>query len=555
MITENLSTLKIHKLTQAQYDRELETGRIDENALYLTPDEEIDAVRKSGDTMTGYLNFEKSSNNVQYKTSVGVSNNGNTYIPHYTDGTLDNYISLGANGSFASKPWSIESGGTGATTAAAALTNLGLTATAAELNKMDGVTATTAELNYVDGVTSNIQTQLDGKAPTSHASSATTYGVSNASNYGHSKASATTPKANGTAAVGSETSSFARGDHVHPMQVSMHGITTGGTGAAYTATVDGITALTAGVSFIMIPNVVSTSTAPTLNVNSLGAKAIRRMVSNSTTSTSAGYNDSWLAAGKPIRVAYNGTYWIADLTKPSAADVSGTLKVANGGTGATSLTAGSYLVGNGTSAVSLKTPAEVLADIGAAPTGYGLGERAFNAPENDANQITKCGFFRAYVNTPTDDWWTIQQEDLYGDGKYMIQKASCYAYTHVLHAERMVINGSFYEWEWVNPPMTVGVEYRTTERWNGHVVYMKLVSCGLLPNANNKSVDWGAQGSCFPIRWSGAAQVSNSQDYRGLPYDYVDNSIRVGVTNWQIYLTTTSDYSTQEAYVQVWYTK
>jgi hypothetical protein len=42
MITENVSTLKIHKLTQAQYERELEAGRIDENALYLTPDEEID---------------------------------------------------------------------------------------------------------------------------------------------------------------------------------------------------------------------------------------------------------------------------------------------------------------------------------------------------------------------------------------------------------------------------------------------------------------------------------------------------------------------------------
>lgn len=41
MITENLSTLKIHKLTQAQYDRELEAGNIDESALYLTPEEEI----------------------------------------------------------------------------------------------------------------------------------------------------------------------------------------------------------------------------------------------------------------------------------------------------------------------------------------------------------------------------------------------------------------------------------------------------------------------------------------------------------------------------------
>lgn len=43
-----------------------------------------------------------------------------------------------------------------------------ITATAAELNKLDGVTATTTELNYTDGVTSNIQTQLNGKASTSH---------------------------------------------------------------------------------------------------------------------------------------------------------------------------------------------------------------------------------------------------------------------------------------------------------------------------------------------------------------------------------------------------
>ena len=40
MITENLSTLKIHKLTKEQYERELYAGRIDPNALYLTPDEE-----------------------------------------------------------------------------------------------------------------------------------------------------------------------------------------------------------------------------------------------------------------------------------------------------------------------------------------------------------------------------------------------------------------------------------------------------------------------------------------------------------------------------------
>lgn len=42
MIVENISTLKIHKLTQEQYDRELAAGNIDQNAIYLTPDEGID---------------------------------------------------------------------------------------------------------------------------------------------------------------------------------------------------------------------------------------------------------------------------------------------------------------------------------------------------------------------------------------------------------------------------------------------------------------------------------------------------------------------------------
>ena len=42
MKTNNLSTLKIHKLSQAQYDREKAAGNLDQTALYLTPDENQD---------------------------------------------------------------------------------------------------------------------------------------------------------------------------------------------------------------------------------------------------------------------------------------------------------------------------------------------------------------------------------------------------------------------------------------------------------------------------------------------------------------------------------
>ena len=50
MITENLSTLKIHKLSQEQYDRELAAGNIDESAIYLTPDDNSDNVGIEIDT-------------------------------------------------------------------------------------------------------------------------------------------------------------------------------------------------------------------------------------------------------------------------------------------------------------------------------------------------------------------------------------------------------------------------------------------------------------------------------------------------------------------------
>lgn len=51
------------------------------------------------------------------------------------------------------------------------LSSFGITATAAELNKLDGVTTTATQLNYLNTLTSNVQTQLNGKAASSHTHS------------------------------------------------------------------------------------------------------------------------------------------------------------------------------------------------------------------------------------------------------------------------------------------------------------------------------------------------------------------------------------------------
>ena len=118
-------------------------------------------------------------------------------------------------------------------------------------------------------------------------------------------------------------------------EIRMQFIQTAGTGAAYTATVDGIPALSAGASFVMIPHTVSTSTTATLKVNDFNAKTIRLRTSKGTGSTVAPSTAGWLAANKPIRMTYDGTYWIADMVKPDATDLNGTVPIESGGTGGT----------------------------------------------------------------------------------------------------------------------------------------------------------------------------------------------------------------------------
>lgn len=113
-------------------------------------------------------------------------------------------------------------------------------------------------------------------------------------------------------------------------------VTTEGTGAAYTATVPGITALSTGLTITIIPHTVSTQTSPTLNVNGLGAKSIRQLLGGGSASTVAGASTSWLAANKPVTVQYDGAQWRVDFTRADASSLYGTVAVAKGGTGGTS---------------------------------------------------------------------------------------------------------------------------------------------------------------------------------------------------------------------------
>lgn len=81
---------------------------------------------------------------------------------------------------------------------------------------MDGTVSKGSENDYARG--DHRHPTDTTRAPNNHASSATTYGVSSTSNYGHSMATSTVPKALAYfGSLGSETTKFARGDHVHPL--------------------------------------------------------------------------------------------------------------------------------------------------------------------------------------------------------------------------------------------------------------------------------------------------------------------------------------------------
>lgn len=103
-------------------------------------------------------------------------------------------------------------------------------------------------------------------------------------------------------------------------------------GITYTGTIEGVIELTAGMTVLFIPDKTSTSTAPTLDVNGLGAITIKRRLSGTSSTIVSGNTSDWLYANKPQLLMYDGTYWIAvNQDKPMADDLYGIVSVENGG--------------------------------------------------------------------------------------------------------------------------------------------------------------------------------------------------------------------------------
>lgn len=106
------------------------------------------------------------------------------------------------------------------------------------------------------------------------------------------------------------------------------------------------------------------------------------------------------------------------------------------------------------------------------------------------------------------------------------------------------------EKEWLNPPMVLGVEYRTTDRYKGKTVYTKLFSCGTLVTGN--VIDSASSGVQAIIRYNGVVGTS------ALPFMEYDCYLRVGITAGQLTAVINGGSLAplaETVYAQAWYTK
>ena len=184
----------------------------------------------------------------------------------------------------------------------------------------------------------------------------------------------------------------------------------------------------------------------------------------------------------------------------------------------------------------------------AAPAGYGLGG-AQPITWDTIDDTVLPGFYsingdNAIKGVTAGDWYLI----VYGVGLGCTQELRPVGTFKEVKLVRTRY-GEWGEWEFDNPPMVLGTEYRTTERWQNKAVYTKLVDFGALPNASMKQVAHGAAATNI-IRYAGTRNNGEA-----IPMWYSNYTILIDVSVSSIVITTSFDASARTAVVQIWYTK
>ena len=115
--------------------------------------------------------------------------------------------------------------------------------------------------------------------------------------------------------------------------------------------------------------------------------------------------------------------------------------------------------------------------------------------------------------------------------------------------------------EWFNPPMLLGVEYRTQERYLGKSVYRKLIWGGPLPNSGYTGVSIASgciiiQAVCHQTSAASASEVTPSTIGDVIPWNNNDdNGINMNAFKNHVYLWCKINRSSSNFVAYLWYIK
>lgn len=130
-----------------------------------------------------------------------------------------------------------------------------------------------------------------------------------------------------------------------------------------------------------------------------------------------------------------------------------------------------------------------------APAGYGLGTTPNRTTaKSDLDTYTNTGWY-AYYN-PNDELIPGYEETKYGairvDGDASGKSQTFFPryYPMCTLIRTKVSNGAWGEWEWDNPPMRNGFEYRTTERIGLITVYKRRIANGAIEYRLDGETEW-----------------------------------------------------------------
>ena len=205
----------------------------------------------------------------------------------------------------------------------------------------------------------------------------------------------------------------------------------------------------------------------------------------------------------------------------------------------------------------------------AAPAGYGLGNvLAATMPGGDLNNAISNGWFivsESSLNRPSAVKYGVLSVASRKNGEthqtlYGVGNTTDFIFDGTVLRRYLTHKGTWSAWEWENPPMQPGVEYRTTERWNSKPVYVKLINIGSLPAAsgmtNRTKIGISISNLDKIVRLSGS--VTDGTTTFPFPVATDDNlTIAFGayVHAGIVYIESSKDYSSFSGAMKLWYTK